>query len=314
MKILVAEHDPVARMLLARRLRDWDYEPLTADNGEEALALLRGVDGPAIALLDWMMPRLDGPDICRALRADKREPDTYILLLTARAERAVIVECMDAGADDYIVKPYDKKALEMRLAVARRVVDLRRNLLRARETLRYLAMHDALTGLMNRMAVLDVVNRELSRSRRDGTPLSLALGDLDHFKALNAARGQRAGDAVLRETARRITSVVRHYDTVGRYGGEAFLVVLPGASPGDAREVAERIRHEIQREPIPVDDDVVDVAMSLGVSTCIPDESTTERLMLKAADDALYQAKARGRNRVVAAGDPPAPQPEDTHD
>jgi two-component system, cell cycle response regulator len=314
MKVLVAEDDPVSRKLLVARLRDWDFEPVTAHNGEEALALLRGEDAPALAILDWMMPRMDGVDVCRALRAENRERYTYVLLLTARGEQADIVAGLEAGADDYIVKPFDKNELKVRLAVGRRIVALQRDLIEARETLRYLAMHDSLTGLMNRMAVLDAVNREISRSRREGSPLSVILADLDFFKALNDRHGHLAGDTVLRETARRMTAVVRQYDTVGRYGGEEFLVVLPNASADAARDVAERIRHAIQYEPMAADGRDIDVAMSLGVSTVIPDESTTERLILKSADDALYRAKTQGRNRVVAAGDPPpAGRPATAH-
>lgn len=303
MKVLIAEDDPVSSKLLEARVRECGYVPVMTRNGEDAFTHLTAEDGPRLAILDWMMPRMDGVDVCRRIRELERDTYTYILLLTARDQRADIAAGLEAGADDYIVKPFDRNELKVRLNVGRRIVNLQDEIRAAHESLRYHAMHDVLTGLLNRMAILDAVSREISRSRREGNPMALIIGDLDHFKDLNDTHGHLLGDAVLRETARRMTHVLRQYDSVGRYGGEEFLMLLPNASDAQACNVAERIRYEIQREPLVADTVSIDVAMSFGVCSRIPDEFTTERLLIKAADDALYQAKKRGRNRVVSAAD-----------
>jgi diguanylate cyclase (GGDEF)-like protein len=205
---------------------------------------------------------------------------------------------MEAGADDYVTKPFETKELEVRLRAGRRILDLQADLVKAREALRDQATHDPLTGLWNRYALLDTLKREHSRAGRESTPLAVIMVDLDHFKQVNDTYGHLAGDAVLREAARRMRIHVRSYDHVGRYGGEEFLIVLPGTSEVNAAQLAERLRDAIAREPVTLAGDLrVAVTASFGVSAtdlAAEDQET----MIRLADEALYRAKENGRNRV----------------
>jgi diguanylate cyclase (GGDEF)-like protein len=203
---------------------------------------------------------------------------------------------MDAGADDYLTKPFNAHELRVRLHAGRRILNLQEELLQAREALREQATHDGLTGLLNRTSILDKLDEELSRASRDASPVSVLMVDLDRFKSINDTRGHLAGDAVLREAARRLKSAARRYDSVGRYGGEEFLVVLPGCDLDDAVLQAERMREAIGGTPFLLPCQPVAVTASLGVacsSRCSP------ATLVREADDALYLAKADGRNRVV---------------
>ena len=243
-----------------------------------------------------MMPGMDGVEICRRIRSANREPYIYILLLTARTESHDLIEGMDAGADDYLTKPFNAHELRVRLHAGRRILDLQEELLKAREALREQATHDGLTGLLNRTTILDKLDDELSRAVRTGTPVSVLMTDLDRFKSINDTHGHLAGDAVLREAARRLKSAARRYDSVGRYGGEEFLVVLPGCDASDAALQAERMREAIGATPFLASSQPISVTVSLGVacvSHCAPEA------LVREADDALYEAKAQGRNRVV---------------
>jgi diguanylate cyclase (GGDEF)-like protein len=239
---------------------------------------------------------MDGLEICRRIRSANREPYIYILLLTARTESQDLIEGMDAGADDYLTKPFNAHELRVRLHAGRRILDLQEELLKAREALREQATHDGLTGLLNRTGILEKLDDELSRAARTGTPVSVLMADLDLFKSINDTRGHLVGDAVLREAARRLKAAARRYDSVGRYGGEEFLIVLPGCNAFDAAIQGERMREAIGGTPFLAPSQPVMVTASLGVacsSHCAPE------VLVREADDALYLAKAGGRNRVV---------------
>src|SRR4051794_17238522 len=228
MRVLAAEDNPVFQSMLRSMLNKWGYSPIMARDGNEAWRILESENAPRLAVLDWMMPGIDGVEICRRLRSLNPEPYIYILLLTARTESQDLIEGMDAGADDYLTKPFNAHELRVRLHAGRRILDLQEELLKAREALRKQATHDGLTGLLNRTGILEKLDDELSRATRTGTPVSVLMADLDLFKSINDTRGHLAGDAVLREAARRLKAAARRYDSVGRYGGEEFLIVLPG--------------------------------------------------------------------------------------
>jgi diguanylate cyclase (GGDEF)-like protein len=203
---------------------------------------------------------------------------------------------MNAGADDYLTKPFNAHELRVRLHAGRRILDLQEELLKAREALREQATRDGLTGLLNRNSILETLDDEISRAARAGHPVSVLMADLDRFKSINDSHGHLVGDAVLREAARRLKSAARRYDSVGRYGGEEFLIVLPGCDAADAAVQAERMRDAIGATPFPTPSEPVLVTVSLGVacsSNCAPET------LVREADDALYQAKAEGRNQVV---------------
>ena len=298
MKILVADDSMVSRHLLVATLRKWGYDVVDVANGTDAWKVLSEDDAPSMAVLDWVMPGMTGPDVCQLVRKQGRENYTYVLLLTSRGNKEDIVAGMESGADDYVVKPFEHSELQVRLRAGKRIVELQRELLAAREALRDQATRDALTRLWNRGTILAALQRELARGSREGEPLSLAIMDLDHFKVVNDTFGHLAGDEVLREAARRMNGAVRSYDGVGRYGGEEFLILLPGCDGASALEQAERLRQLICAEPVVIGELVHTVTASFGVTSVVPGPSTSSEQMIDRADQALYLAKSRGRNRV----------------
>jgi diguanylate cyclase (GGDEF)-like protein len=301
MKVLAAEDNPVFQSMLSNMLNKWGYEPVIAHDGNEAWEALQQPDGPQLAILDWMMPGLNGVDICRGIRAAGREPYVYILLLTARNDAHDLVEGMEAGADDYVTKPFQAHELRVRLRAGRRILELQQQLLAAREALREQATHDGLTGLLNRTAILEMLQKELARAAREGHAVSLLMVDIDRFKLVNDTHGHAAGDAVLRETAHRMREAIRTYDGVGRYGGEEFLIVLPGCDGESAVAQAERIRETVAASPYFTGQRSIAVTCSIGASSrAVPGETDGEPL-LREADLALYAAKGHGRNRVERA-------------
>jgi len=299
MRVLIAEDEAVCRRMLEGLLVRWGYRVALATNGKEAMDVLQEADSPRLAILDWMMPGLDGVEICRELRRQAREPYTYVLLLTAKDQKQDLVAGFDAGADDYLSKPFDAHELRARLRAGCRIVELQEQLVLAREALRAEATHDSLTGLWNRAAILGTLQRELSRSLRGGTSLAVTMADLDHFKEVNDTYGHLGGDAVLREATRRMRSVSRTYDAFGRFGGEEFLVVAPDTDTTGALNQAERLRECVGKEPIDTLEGPVHVTVSLGVA--VSEEIREADPLLRAADEALYRAKSRGRNCVELA-------------
>jgi len=294
-KILIAEDDPVSQRMLQSFLTKWGYEIIAVSSGTEALRILEGPDAPPLAVLDWMMPGMEGPEICREIRKDPERPYTYVLLLTARTQKEDLLKGLEAGADDYLTKPFDVQELRARLHVGRRILDLQHHLLAATDELRFRASHDMLTGIPNRGTILEAVNRERARQIRDGGSFGVILADLDHFKAVNDNHGHLAGDIVLKEAACRMRACVRSYDSVGRYGGEEFLIVVPTGDGNSTAAVAERVRQAISEKPVMTESGPISVTASLGIAVSI-DRDVKE--VLCSADEALYCAKARGRNRV----------------
>lgn len=294
-KILIAEDDPVSQRMLQSFLTKWGYEIIAVSSGTEALRVLEGPDAPPLAVLDWMMPGMEGPEICREIRKDPERPYTYVLLLTARTQKEDLLKGLEAGADDYLTKPFDVQELRARLHVGRRILDLQHHLLAATDELRFRASHDMLTGIPNRGTILEAVNRERARQIRDGGSFGVILADLDHFKAVNDTHGHLAGDIVLKEAACRMRACVRSYDSVGRYGGEEFLIVVPTGDGNSTAAVAERVREAISEKPVMTESGPISVTASLGIAVSI-DRDAKE--VLRSADEALYCAKARGRNRV----------------
>src|SRR5580658_3053888 len=297
-KILIADDSIVSRHLLEATLRKWGYEVMVACDGAEALDLLQRDDAPSLIILDWMMPGMTGVEVCRRIRQRDSEPYTYILLLTSKSQKEDLIEGMDAGADDYITKPFDQNELQVRLRAGTRLVDLQAQLLKAREDLREQAERDSLTRLWNRSWILKQLGRELARSEREARPLGVVIVDLDHFKHINDTHGHLAGDAVLREAARRMQNSIRQYDSIGRYGGEEFLILFPGCSEADTFAQADRLRKQLAQAEMSVNDSSLRVTASFGVTTAMPGETWTEEALIRKADEALYVAKKSGRNRV----------------
>ena len=298
MKILIADDSIVSRHLLEATLRKWGYEVVVACDGEEALNQLQKENAPSLAILDWMMPGLTGLEVCRHIRKRALEPYTYILLLTSKSQKEDLIEGMDAGADDYITKPFDQHELQVRLRAGTRLVDLQAELMAAREALREQATKDSLTHLWNRSSIFDILCRELSRAGRDSKPVGVAMVDLDHFKNVNDNYGHFAGDAVLCEAARRMQNAIRPYDSIGRYGGEEFLILLPGCDEQSSFTQAERLRKQLSQATMSLTDSSLSVTASFGVTTAVPGQPWTPEDLIRKADEALYLAKKLGRNRV----------------
>jgi diguanylate cyclase (GGDEF)-like protein len=298
MRILIADDDPVSRRLLQVKLGQWGHAVLVAGNGDEAWHILQQPEAPPLAILDWMMPGMDGVQVCREVRKRADGQYTYLLLLTARGQKEDVVEGIEAGADDYLTKPFDLPELQARLRAGQRIIDLQTRLVSALDELREQATHDSMTRLWNHSGILDILDCEIARARREATPLWVMLADLDHFKRVNDTYGHIAGDWVLCEVACRLKSAVRPYDQIGRYGGEEFMVVLPGCHRSDAVKVAERLRSSVGDEALTVDGIRVPVTISLGLA---PWEGIGTGALIHAADIALYRAKQAGRNRVEIA-------------
>jgi len=296
-KVLIADDDRISRMLVKSYLNKWGYESLEAEDGEQAWQILQE-ESPHLVVVDWMMPKMDGPDLCRRLRALGGENCYYyIIMLTSRDSKEDIIIGLNSGADDYITKPFMPQELEMRLRVGKRILELQQSLQEALEAQRYQAQHDALTGFLNHVEILKMLDQELSRAERHGGKLTVIMGDLDHFKKVNDTFGHLAGDAVLVEVARRIKNDLRIYDAVGRYGGEEFLMVLPGCAPDEAELVAGRILNSIGSQPVLFKDSVMPVTISLGLAFNKVNGHTDLSEIVQAADSAMYLAKQNGRNR-----------------
>jgi len=306
-KILIADDSVVSRHLLEATLRKWGYDVMVACDGAEALELLQREDAPGLIILDWMMPGMTGVEVCRRIRQRDSEPYTYILLLTSKNEKEDLIEGMDAGADDYITKPFDQNELQVRLRAGIRLVDLQSQLLKAREDLREQATRDSLTRLWNRSSILGELTRELARSEREARPLGVVIVDLDHFKQVNDTYGHLAGDAVLREAARRMQNGIRQYDSIGRYGGEEFLILFPSCSEEDCVAQADRLRKQLAQTEMSVNDSSLRVTASFGVTVAMPGEMRTQEALIRKADEALYVAKRSGRNRVEVLSCRPEP-------
>jgi diguanylate cyclase (GGDEF)-like protein len=301
MKILLADDEPIARTMLEHWLAGWGYEVTLARDGESALQALKDDNELRLLVVDWVMPKKDGIEVCKAIRSGPQEPYVYIVLLTAKDDKSDIIAGLDAGADDYLVKPCNPLELKVRLRAGRRVIELQEQLVKARESLRFEAMHDSLTGLLNRGAVLEQLTKELVRASRRGAPVSVLMGDLDHFKTINDTHGHAAGDAVLREAARRLKAGVRAYDSVGRLGGEEFIAVLPECDAKTGLSVAQRLCRSLADVPTQYSGTPIAHSISIGVAATDQFGSSHGAELIRAADAALYRAKHAGRARALLA-------------
>jgi two-component system cell cycle response regulator len=296
MRILIADDDAMSRTLLQATLKRLGHDVIAVADGTAAIAALLAPDGPRLAILDWMMPGADGLEVCREIR-DNSEAYVYIVLLTARDSAGDMVTGLEAGADDFLTKPFNAGELRARLRSGARVLDLLANLLEAQEALKVQATVDHLTGLWNRRMIMEQLDRELNRARHEQRSLTVAMVDVDRFKSINDTHGHAVGDMVLRTTASALKSQLRQYDFVGRYGGEEFLVLLPGCDSIAGQQVGERIRACVASQPTVVGNGSIAVTVSVGLAVTAV-AGFAPGALIEAADAALYRAKANGRNRV----------------
>jgi len=307
LKLLVADDSASYRAMCEQILKGQGYELVTARDGDEAMQALLATDAPHLALLDWEMPGLDGVEVCRRVRANQAAGTayTYMLLVTSRDAKADLVAGMEAGADDYVAKPYEPRELLVRLRAGRRIVELQQELNRLKDAFESQSRTDPLTGCLNRRAVMERLVAELARVQRGGAAGGVGVLDLDFFKRINDKHGHAAGDAVLRELVRRTRECLRVSDLFGRIGGEEFLLVWPATDLAGVRTAAERLRAAVAGTPFAVPGAVIKVTASIGVTPISVGGEQPEEAVAR-ADAALYAAKQGGRDRVEVAAAPAA--------
>lgn len=300
MRILIADDDATTRFMLQAVIVKWGFDASTACDGRETWEVMQRPDAPKLVLLDWMMPEMDGLEVLRHIRALQTDRPPYIIMLTARGEKEDIIVGLDAGANDYLSKPFDPGELRARIEVGRRMVELQDALVESREIMAHQATHDTLTGLLNRRAIIDRLKAELSHAGRRGDILAVGMCDIDHFKKVNDQYGHHAGDDALCGLAKILGEKLRAYDSVGRMGGEEFLVIAPIKTDMDCMAIFNRLCASAAESRMETRSGSLSITVSIGV-TCADDKNTVDEI-LAAADAALYRAKNEGRNRVVRNG------------
>jgi diguanylate cyclase (GGDEF)-like protein len=307
-RVLIVAGDALTRLTLQAWLGTWGYDTVLAEDGFAAWEILQQRQPPEFVIVDWGITGINSLDLCRRLRDKSRKFYHYIIVIKGRVHKEESVLALESGADDYLIEPLEEPELRAHLKAASRIIALQAELISSGEEQRVRAMKDGLTGLWNRTAFLEIFKQELDRAERAHLSTGLLLLDLDHFKQINDIYGHLAGDAVLREVALRFKHNVRSYDFVGRFGGEEFLIALPGCDRAGIRKRAEGIRRAVSNEAIRVGDIEIRVTVSIGAAvTSMGAKSTLD--ILGASDRALYKAKDGGRNRTVycelSAGDAP---------
>lgn len=293
MKILVAEDSKYYQSVLKDTLVKWGYEVILTGDGIQACEKLKEDDGPKLAIIDWMMPQMTGIEVCKEVRSVIDKSYIYLILLTANSSKEDVVRGLEAGADDYMIKPFDEMELKFRLKTGERIIDLENRIMQ-------LALTDSLTGLLNRRAFIERLECEIERYKRLGQPLSLIMADIDDFKKINDNYGHLVGDVVLQKVAKAFTLSVRKYDFIGRYGGEEFIVCLPGVDTRKAQYIAERLRVSIKNIRMEKDTENLRVAASFGVSS-LDNIVIDVHTLTRKADEALYAAKTNGKDQVRVA-------------
>lgn len=312
-RVIIAEDEPAMRALLARQLERAGYEVAACSNGREALEAIRRA-GSGIIIADWMMPEMDGLELCRAVKVLRQAGTlgiTYFILLTAHADKSDIVQGLEAGADDYLTKPYHQQELLARLRAGERNFELQDQLVQRQLELQEVnaemavlnarlekaANTDALTGLASRRQVFERFADIWALSDRHDRPVACVMFDIDHFKSVNDTYGHAAGDTILKVVASIIAGHARRYDICGRVGGEEFIIVCPETTLGGAAALADRIRQAIANRPVATHGVSATVTVSAGVAVRHNGQSCPEDLIAQ-ADGALYRAKHTGRNQV----------------
>ena len=299
--ILVVDDDPVSRALLEKFLIRAGYNVTTAKNGHDALRTLKE-NFFSIVISDWMMPEMDGIELCKVIRNTDFPGYIFFILITSRDAKDDLVLGLEAGADDYLTKPFNHAELRARLNTAERILKLEKSLKEANEAIRLLSITDPLTNSYNRVYLIQCLPQEISRVQRYGRPLSIIMCDLDHFKLINDEYGHQAGDIVLQKFVESIKRNIRQgIDWIARYGGEEFIIVLLETNLKEASLLAERLRKAVSENVIDIGETQLRIPASFGV-TCLPSANITNEasveLLIKEADTCLYSAKKEGRNRV----------------
>lgn len=304
--ILVVEDETNTRRLLQTYLAADGYDVRMARSGEEAIRLIAD-DPPSIILLDVLLPNMNGFEVCKRLKSSETTEFIPIILLTALRGNEERIQGIEAGADDFISKPFNRVELQTRIKSLLRIKRLHEalqqkveELEKTKTKLRKLAVTDGLTGLYNYRAFRTQLHLEASRSRRFQLPFSLLMMDIDHFKAYNDLYGHPNGDLVLKKFALLLQKNIREVDVAARYGGEEFMLILPGTNKKAGGIVAEKIRKMVERTPMPMEDKnrTGTITVSVGVAA-FPQDTQNEEGLIQLVDKAMYNAKKSGRNRTV---------------
>lgn len=297
MKILIVEDELIYRRMVKKSLLDAGHDIVEAEDGQAAWELFQR-DPFQLVITDWMMPGLDGPGLIQKIRQSKQENYTYAIMLTAMNDKDNVVLGLESGADEYLTKPFNSRELIARVASGLRILRLEEQLMHARKQMEVLAMHDSLTGLLNRRAINEFAEGEFSMASRKNRALSIIMVDVDYFKSVNDRFGHKVGDHTLQNVAEILTMSLRSYDRAGRWGGEEFILILPDTQINGAIIVAERLRVRVEEMVIPLENgESFSVHISLGAA-CNTGQFQSLVKLIDASDQALYQAKQTGRNRV----------------
>lgn len=318
MKILIAEDETVSRRVLRTTLESWGHEVIEACDGAAAWQLLQSADAPRLAILDRTMPEMDGIAVCRQARQQQSETPVYIILLTAKSGKQEIVVGLEAGADDYVTKPFDQDELHARVEVGIRIVGLQRSLAQrvaeleqalgelkqAQETLRNLSLTDDLTGLYNRRGFFTLADQYLKSARRAGKEASLIYTDMDDLKLINDTHGHEEGSKALGEIAAILRRTFRRSDIIARIGGDEFVILETDAERTDAQTSITRLRENLRRHNTSRPH-VYELSLSIGIVRGGLDEYPTVEALLTRGDELMYEEK-RGKRRERVPVIPPA--------
>jgi diguanylate cyclase (GGDEF)-like protein len=302
-EILVVDDSPVHRKIVEQMLDSDAYSLMFARGGAEALKIYEE-RSPCMVITDWMLPDFSGPELCQRIRLDTGRTYTYIILMTSRAEKDDVVKGLQAGADDYVTKPFDPAEMLARVGVGRRIVDLNRELSAKSRKLEEVARTDSLTALPNRRAIEEWSEKQLRGAARHGFPLWVVLGDIDNFKTINDTFGHDAGDIVLKTFAEVLKKNTRASDMCGRLGGDEFVLVVTHVEGGYIEDTVNRFREQFAALSFPLQGRSVQVTASFGIAG-IQDKGLRELSdLLNRADQMLYESKRAGRNVVRVACTP----------
>jgi len=301
MRVLIADDDPTCREVLAHVLRESGHDVIVAQNGNEAWGVLQNPQSPRLVFLDWVMPGMEGPEVCHRLRKRKDGNYVYVIMLTSNEGVERLQEAFEAGVNDFVSKMAPVEELEARVSSAHRFFKLYDELASARETIRHLQQYDIVTGLEGRRAVLEALQKEVLRARDRASSLAVALVKVDHFDMINETYGRRAAEQVLREAARCISSSIRPYDVAGRTEDDEFLILVPDFSAEEMVKLAEGIRKTAANEPVRVGGETIAFTASLGVAAACPTKDQDAADFLAPAREALGQACRSHGNRVASA-------------
>jgi two-component system cell cycle response regulator len=315
MRVLISEDNPVASRVLKAILTHWGHDVVVTDDGEAAFKVLSGEDAPPLAILDWEMPKLNGTDVCRRLRALPTPASTYLILLTAKNSREALVEGLEAGADDFVTKPFDQSELRVRLQAGARIVDLQLALSnrvraleaaiierqRAEDALRMLSLTDDLTALLNRRGFTTLAEHQLKAARRTGLGSMLVFGDLDGLKKINDTFGHNVGSAAIVAMADVMRRTFRESDLLARLGGDEFTILVANVDPNDGPSILNRFQESLSAY-VREDKPTFNLAISLGATYIEPGSRKTIEELTADADEAMYQCKRERRSSAVSGG------------